>query len=731
MKYLYTKVFFLLISMLFAINTSAQSRVIDSLETILHNHKKNDSTKVNLLNKLAFKYKSNDINKAEVTVQEANKLAKELGFIRGEARSFLVLSFMHITKAEYDEAENDALQALNLFKSIDNNYGIYSAYNELGSIAAYKNNLEKALAYYKEAYFINEKRGNLKNKSVLMANMGNIAYARGNFNQAIAYYKKAIISSEKGGYVSYTLSYQNNLAVIYGNQGRTLEALKCFHKSLDIYRKEENKKEVASLTNNIGLTYGEREEFDKALPYLEESLKLNRELQDKLGIARNLAGIGAILIGKKKYDKALEYFDEVIPIYEAIDNKAGLMNVYNHIGGIYISKNQPKKALEKYKLCLELSLSLGDQKKEGYSYVSLAEAYLMLKKYDKAIEYGHKGQMIAHLLDILKQQKDVSITLSKAYEATGRYKEALADYKIHKKINDSLFNKDNIEKVTQLEYDYKYKQKLDSAKITELELKKTVQTTTQDLRESQQNLLLGIIVFLVVALLMGTIIFFLKLKSEKAKTQNVIVEQKLLRSQMTPHFIFNSLSVLQGMILNKEEKSSISYLSKFSKLLRTILENSRHKVVSLADELTAINEYMALQNLDVNPPYKYDLKVTSEIDTTALKIPPMLMQPFIENAVEHAFPNQKENKQIEVTLTFEAKKLTCTIVDNGIGINLEKQKNQRNKNSLATKITEERLKVLSKDFKVQGNLSIKNRVTFGEQGTLVTLVIPYKTDLIA
>jgi LytS/YehU family sensor histidine kinase len=321
--------------------------------------------------------------------------------------------------------------------------------------------------------------------------------------------------------------------------------------------------------------------------------------------------------------------------------------------------------------------------------------------------------------------------LSKAYEAKGLFKQALTDYKIHKKINDSLFNKENIQKITALEYDYKYKQELDSAKITELQLKKTVQTTTQDLVKSKQNLLLGIIVFLVVALLMGTIIFFLRLRSEKAKTQNIVMEQKLLRSQMTPHFIFNSLSVLQGMILNKEEGNSVSYLSKFSKLLRTILENSRYKTVSLADELSAVDSYMSLQNLDENPTYVYTLKIDPTIDTAILKIPPMLIQPFIENAIEHAFPNQKVAKQINVTLSFTDEKLVCTIADNGIGINIDPQKIQKNKNSLATKITSERLKILSKEFKTQGNISVKNRATFGEQGTLVTLVIPYKTDSLA
>ena len=221
------------------------------------------------------------------------------------------------------------------------------------------------------------------------------------------------------------------------------------------------------------------------------------------------------------------------------------------------------------------------------------------------------------------------------------------------------------------------------------------------------------------------IIFFLKLRNEKSKTQNIVIEQKLLRSQMTPHFIFNSLSVLQGMILNKEEKKSVSYLSKFSKLLRITLENSRDKTVSLCQEFTAIENYLALQNLE-NESYTYTVLVDDTIDRPLFKIPPMLIQPFIENAIEHGFRDQKENRKIDVHLKYLDKKLICTITDNGIGIDTQKEYKNQNKKSLSTIITSERLKILSKDFKMKGSVTIEDRKKYNEQGTVVTLIIPHK-----
>ena len=108
------------------------------------------------------------------------------------------------------------------------------------------------------------------------------------------------------------------------------------------------------------------------------------------------------------------------------------------------------------------------------------------------------------------------------------------------------------------------------------------------------------------------------------------------------------------------------------------------------------------------------------------KVVDMFYFPFIENAIEHAFPNKKENKEISIDLTFVDNKLVCKVLDNGVGINIENKTANRNKSSLATKITAERLQMLSKEFSTEGSVTIQNRKEFGKQGTLVTLVIPYK-----
>lgn len=238
--------------------------------------------------------------------------------------------------------------------------------------------------------------------------------------------------------------------------------------------------------------------------------------------------------------------------------------------------------------------------------------------------------------------------------------------------------------------------------------------------------MVGIIAFLLIAIAFGTTMFFLRLKEQKDKVKYSEMEQKLLRSQMTPHFIFNSLSVLQGIILNKEEKKSIFYLTKFAKLLRITLENSREKTVQLKEELVAIENYITLQNINIDPPCNYTITVDENIDSSHFKIPPMLIQPFIENVVEHAFGNIKTERELKIHLSFKDNKLVCTIQDNGIGVDAHsKEIKKKSKRSLATTITAERLEILSKDFKFKGSITVEDRIKYNEQGTLVTLIIPY------
>ena len=717
--------------LIYSINIQSQNSASDSLKIELQNHTQKDTIRVNLLNALAFSFFSKDMPKTLEYLEETDAIAEVIHFKKGKGRSIYIRGITEVVQANYDQAFGYYNEALKLYESIDFKKGVANCYNAMGIAYKNKGELRKSISYLKKAIGIEEEIGG-KNLSAALINLGSVYQELGEFGEALSSLKKALSiakASENEQRVAYSL---NNLGTIYMGQGNYPLALEHFRKSLYINEKLGDSISIAHGLYNMGTIYKTQKDYDKAMRSYEKALEIDERINSKKGISRLLNAIGTIHEKKGDYKSALKHYVDALSIGKKIGVKSDIPYILNNIGGVYLALNENRIANQYFTEAKKNAIEIESKRALCGAYIGLSRTYANQKEYNSALKNALKAKEISKKLGFLDYQKIVSKILSKIYKVTGNYKDALESHQQFKILNDSLFNKENVEKISQLEYEYKYKQALDSASIRELKLTKTVTATNKDLEKSKQDYLWAIIGILLVSIFLGTIIFFLKLRNVKSKAKNIVTEQRLLRSQMTPHFIFNSLSVLQGMILNKEAEKSVSYLSKFSKLLRITLENSRHKTVSLCKELTAIENYLILQNLE-NKSYQYTILVDDTIDRSLFKIPPMLIQPFIENAIEHAFgnQNQNQNKNIDIHLSYLDEKLSCTITDNGTGIDSKKENKRKDKKSLATTITSERLKILSKDFKVEGSISVTNRALLGEQGTLVTLVIPYKIDSVS
>ncbi|WP_233194597.1 tetratricopeptide repeat protein [Aquimarina sp. I32.4] len=715
-----------LLSFLFlAGNMQAQNKKIDSLKNELKIYTKKDTVRVKILNHLAFYHYRSNPPQSLVYAEQAGKLADEIKSTKGKARSFYMKGITYMEQTKFEVSISNFKKAIELYASIDDLKGIAGCKNGMGALYNYRGNQKLALKYFKEALAIDHKLGIKKNIPNYLYNIGNIYSGMGKYKEALINLKKALNAYTNSNNKHGILSCLNAIAVVYIEQGNYSLSLEYHNKSLDVAEKSNDSIGIFQSLNNIGNIYKQQKFYDKALGFYNKALSIQQAKHNTKNINSITNNIGSIYINKKEFNKAILYFKKSIKVSKEVNDNDYLAIGLNGLGFAYLGIKKYSKALASFQEANKITNTTQKKYELLESYIGIASVYYYMNKYNLALVNAEKGAQLATKYKFLKHQRDAYELLSKINNKIGEHEKAFLNHQQLKKLNDSLFNRENIKKIAELEYEYKYKNELASAEKRELRLTKTVKTTSQSLEKSQRNLLLGVIAFLITILIFGATIFFLKLRNEKSKTQNIVIEQKLLRSQMTPHFIFNSLSVLQGMILNKEEKKSVSYLSKFSKLLRIILENSRDKIVLLSQELTAIENYLALQNLE-NEAYTYTVFVEDTIDVSVFKIPPMLIQPFVENAIEHAFVNQKENRILDVHLSYLNKKLICTITDNGIGIDsLVKSKNQ-DKKSLSTTITSERLKMLSNDFKMKGSVIIEDRQKYNEQGTIVTLIIPYK-----
>lgn len=707
--------------------TYAQTAKIDSLERVLKNHTTNDTIRVELLNSIIYEVSKIDVEKSERLIETTEKLVYQLQYKKGIAEIIYRKGHLELAKSNYEIALKYFKEALNHYESLGRKKGISYSLNAIGMVYSEQGDISKSLKYYEKSLKMDEERNDLNGVSAGFNNIGNIYADKGDHEKAISYYTKAkVIKEEINDEYGIAKAY-NNIGIIHAEQSNFPKALENFNKALELYEKIGNKLKVSGLLGNIGFIYQTQGNRSKSLIYFNRSLEEYKKQGNKRGVARSLNNIGLLHKEQNQNKKALTLFNEALKINEKINSKSGIASNLNNLGGIQLIIGNPIRALQYFKTALVIWLESGHQQGVCKSYIGIAKAYYKQKQNKKALSNALESQKIATKLKSIGLQKEVTELLSKIYGEIGYYKKAYDNHKRYKILSDSVFNKKNIQKITQLEYEYLYKGRLDSANRREVKLTEKIKVVDKNLVESQREKLLAIIGLLVITIILGVRVFLLKIRNIKSINQNILMEQKLLRSQMTPHFIFNSLSVLQGIILNKESKKAIVYLSKFSKLLRITLENSRDKVVTLENELKAVENYLIVQNLGADFPYDYSMAIGNDIDVKKVLTPPMMIQPFVENAIEHAFQETDEDRKINIKLEFVDAKLICSITDNGIGVDFKKKNELPQKKSLATKITSERLKMLSKEFKVETSIAIKDRKHANEKGTIVTLMLPYKT----
>lgn len=208
------------------------------------------------------------------------------------------------------------------------------------------------------------------------------------------------------------------------------------------------------------------------------------------------------------------------------------------------------------------------------------------------------------------------------------------------------------------------------------------------------------------------------------------VELTALRSQMNPHFIFNCLNSIESYIIRNETVKASEYLNDFSRLIRLILQNSRSNYVTLSDELEALKLYMEMENLRLPEPFSYEIIQDEHLDPDIIDIPPMLLQPYIENAIWHGLRHKDESGAIVIELKKVDGFLRCTIEDNGVGRkkSAELQSKKRKKTSMGMNITQERIDIINKAYKVETSVRVTDLVASDGDalGTRVELNIKLK-----
>jgi LytS/YehU family sensor histidine kinase len=198
-----------------------------------------------------------------------------------------------------------------------------------------------------------------------------------------------------------------------------------------------------------------------------------------------------------------------------------------------------------------------------------------------------------------------------------------------------------------------------------------------------------------------------------------------LQSQMDPHFLYNSLNSINNFVLQNDIEKASDYITKFSRLIRAILKNSSNFTIPLSEELGVLGLYVKLEQMRMTGGFDYIVTVDEKINLDEVMIPPLFIQPFIENAIWHGFANKKDYKKISITIIDEDDKIRCEIIDNGIGIKKAKQREkklEKSRKSFGLKASEDRIKLIHENERVY--VIIEDISSTSSSGTKVTLKFP-------
>jgi tetratricopeptide (TPR) repeat protein len=560
------------------------------------------------------------------------------------------------------------------------------AYRGAGQALWYQGNFQKALDFLKLSIRYSEQLKDEEAVTDATMVMGYIYKDQGNYEAAFGASLNALKMSEKFGYQDNTVLSLAQLGDLYRSIGDHGTALDFYRRGFS-YEPDKGSWCYRHLSNSTGDLYTDMANFDSAYLYYKQGLV--GDPSSKTSRWR----LAEYYLKRRSYDSALTHFKE---LYVEL-NTTGERNILFHtllgMGNIYLAKGDLPLAMKCAKRVLQFAEQNGTKEVLRDASKLVAGIHEKLQQPDSALFY---------------YQRYVSI---KDSIVTGQLKGKLYAFSVAKQ---------------------------DEEELEQLELLKRQKAMNRFFT----NILIGVIVLL--ALL---ILFFVrnsKLKRNNLKLQNDTVhaewqrhagelEMQALRAQMNPHFIFNCLSSINNFIVKNETDTASDYLTRFSRLIRLVLLNSQKSLIHLEDEIEMLRLYLEMEKLRFKNLFNYSIRYTHEIEPSNIYIPPLLLQPFCENAIWHGLMHKDGVGELEIFISKQGEMVVCTITDNGIGREKAadlKTKSAEKLKSLGLKLTAKRLALFNTGNSGEIFYRMEDVIQDGAiAGTCVTVSIKHQQDI--
>ncbi|MGH1437250.1 MAG: tetratricopeptide repeat-containing sensor histidine kinase [Lewinella sp.] len=503
---------------------------------------------------------------------------------------------------------------------------------------------------------------------------------------------------------------EHQLANILYDNNRLDEAILWAKKSLIHAREANLSEQIARTYLNLGAYSNKLKELTESIFYFERAISIfdSLGLQEMTSLPLMNTGVSYQMLGC--YEDALTSFEKAYIIELAGNRPQNCAVIIGNIGATYQEMGKYTKAREAFQKGIVFAEAVGDTMRISKMNFGIANTYI------KENEYAKAKSLIAQNITVYKPsltllaQADNYTLFSEIHTALGSYEEALAFLKTATALRDSIQTQKD-----QLKLE-KQTQQFQLAETTILNQQKVI--AEQQSAALRTQMILLVVVFIVIALF---IMLWIHKKNNRQKEEVKQLEKRIYQLQMNPHFFFNILTSIQAYLFEAHPDRAVHYLGILGGLFRETLEFSRRDRISLEEEVGFLKNYLELQQLVHEHKFEYSIHLQPGL--ADYKLPSMLIQPFVENALKHGKISQMIDGKVEVSIVKKENGVLLEIADNGVGFdqlelgNTASQKSS--KTSLALKITQERMVLL---FGKKSNLTINNR---RGGGTQVLIQLPY------
>lgn len=622
-------------------------------------------------------------------------------------------------------AQKKKLDSYSDFKSRSSQTSITQLLRDAESVK--KDNPTQALSFVQEALGMSLSQGDAVNEARCYLLIGEI-------NEQINEWTLAL--------ENYTKAYQL-LAVRYASSteyGRTLRGLGNTYLKLANYDQALNyynqtlalrlsATEKAERQLDISEVYFQKGDYAQALAQVEE-IKVTQRVGDDVLLGKIQNQKAKIYARTNNIDQANSLYKSSQQNMRAAGNAApakeeeALKNTKEEISEVLREQKRYDEDISLRNQSIDFNLeskNLGEASKDK---IELSKSLAAKGETNEAIQQLKEAAVLADSVSSPKEQAAAYLNLATLYEKNGRTGDALKTYQKYSEAVSRTEQQTEINQQQKAELIRKQKEieTLSNEVVSG-------QREEQTLLQQQQLVIYGLLAIIVIIL--GTSYFIYK-NAQASKRANQLLALKSLRGQMNPHFIFNALNSVNQFISQNDERSANKYLSEFSKLMRLVLENSQEDFIPLQKEEEIISLYVKLEHYRFRDKFDYTITIDEELNKETIQLPPMLIQPYIENAVWHGLRYKEDKGKLALSFEHHNGSMQVIIADDGIGRKKSAQlktDNQKKHNSTGLKNIEERLQILNTVYKTNYTVTIEDLAA--DSGTRVIISIPVsKTTIV-